>query len=121
LSSLPPVPSNAPAIPLSDDARQTYQDLYDQYEAAIQASNDPAVILPLRNSQMDLRNVLTKDNMCRIESTTALLNALLDQIKTTNDDLVTLKAQIAAIASKISTAADIIAAIDKVLSLSGIA
>ncbi len=109
-----------PTIPLTRELRDAYQDLYDTNEAAIQASNDLAVLEALAPSQTNIRNVLTKDNIYRVEQTTALLKALIDQINDTNDELASLKLKIAAIATRIATAGTIITAIDKVLTLSGV-
>ena len=55
--------------------------------------------------------------MYRLNATTALFDALLQQIQCTNADLAKLKLQIAAIASNIATAGEVLGAIDKVLTL----
>ena len=120
MSSLPPVPSTPPTIPLTEAAHAAYQNLYDQYEMAIEASNDASVVQPLLSSQANIEDVLTKDAMYKLHADTALFEALTIQINGTNAELLVLKNQIAAIASKIATAGTILAAIDKVLSLTGI-
>jgi hypothetical protein len=116
LSTTPPATPGKPSIPLSDEARAAYQDLYDKYEVEIEASNDPAIVQPLLDSQSSIDDILTKDNMYRLHADTALFSALQDQINTTSDELKVLKGKITAISSKISTAGTIISAIDKVLS-----
>ncbi len=106
-----------PTIPLTPEALAAYKALYDQYEAAIQATDDVGVLKGLEASQLDVRNILTKDNMYRLKASTALYEALLTQIGATNKDLAALRKQIADIADHIATAATILAAIDKVLTI----
>jgi hypothetical protein len=116
---LPTPPDNnlptPPAIPLPTDVRAAYQDLYAKYETAIENSTDPGILETLNASQLDVDNILTKDSMYRLHANTALYDALLTQINSTNADLKTLKAQIAAISSGVSTFGDVLSAIDKVL------
>jgi hypothetical protein len=114
-----PAASPSPAIPLADDVRAAYQDLYDKYEASIEATTDPGVLAALNASQAAVDDILTKDAMYRIHADTGLFQALLAQIKSTNDDLKKLKDQIAAVASHVAMAGEIIAAIDKVITLAG--
>jgi hypothetical protein len=61
--------------------------------------------------------VLTKDDLYKIATNTSNLAALQKQINDTNTGLKILQGQIASIASHFAMAADIIAAIDKVLTL----
>ncbi len=119
--NLPAIPSAAPAIPLTPELRAAYEDLYDKYEDAIEATRDPGVHGALLSSQANVDDVLDKDNLYRLEANTALYQALLEQIKDTNDELKTLQAQITAISSGVSTFGDILAGISKVLSLVGVA
>ena len=114
-------PHVAPTIPLTAEIRTAYLNLQDQYQLAIMGTSNVGVLQGLVASKLDVDNILTKDNMYRLNANTALFNALLGQIQSTNEELVNLKAQIAAIASDIATAADILAAIDKVLTLVPIA
>jgi hypothetical protein len=111
--STPPVPD----IPLTPEIRSAYQDLLNKYQTAIDNSSDPGVLEALNSSRTNVDNVLTKDSMYRIQATTALYNALLQQISGTNDELNVLQAQILAISSGISTFSDILSAIEKVLTL----
>jgi hypothetical protein len=117
LSTPPVIPPVPPTIPLIPDIRAAYQDLYNKYETAIEATRDPGVHGSLLSSQTNVENVLTKDAMYRIKANTALYQALLGQIEDTNAELKTLQAQIIAISSGVSTFGDILAAISKVLSL----
>ncbi len=112
--ALPPAPPN-PTIPLTPAARTAYQDLYTKNELAIQATTDPGVLEALNSAQLDVRNILTKDNMYRLHATTALYDALLLQINTTNSSLKDLQKQIQAIIDDFAHAADIVGAIQKVL------
>ena len=113
----PAVPPAAPAIPLTSQVRAAYTDLYDQFETAIENTRDPGVRTTLLASQSNVDNVLTKDDMYRLEANTALYSALLDQINSTNSDLDALQGQILAISSGVSTFGGIVAAISKVLTL----
>jgi hypothetical protein len=106
-----------PTIPLTPEVRAAYQDLYNKYEAAIENTADPVVLGTLNGSQSNVDDVLTKDSMYRLHADTALFQALLKQINATNAELKTLKAQISAIASHIAIAGDILAAINRVLTL----
>lgn len=117
MTTLPPIPPGAPTIPLTPEVRAAYQNLYDLYQAAIEDTADPGVLETLNASQTDVNNILTKDNMYQLQADTALFTALQDQIKSTNDNLQTVKTQIAAVASHIALAGDIIAAITKILTL----
>jgi hypothetical protein len=113
----PAVPSAAPIIPLTPEIRAAYSDLYNQLEAAIENTRDPGVHATLLASQSNVDDVLTKDDLYRIEANSALYSALLGQINDTNSDLDALQGQIRAISSGVSTFGDILAAISKVLAL----
>jgi hypothetical protein len=116
----PPTPTPrtpAPTIPLTPDLRAAYEDLYDKYETAIENTRDPGVSEALQASQLDVEDILTKDDLYQFEADTALYAALLQQITTTNTNLATLKTQIEALTSHVSTFGDILAAITKVLTL----
>ncbi len=120
MSTQPTPPAGTPAslsLPLTPEQRAAYQDLYDSYETAIESTTDVGVLEALEASQLDVENILTKDAMYRLEANTALYEALLGQIQSTNADLAKLQAQIRAISTDVSTFGDILAAITKVLTL----
>jgi hypothetical protein len=81
-----PVPVN-PTIPLAANVREAYQDLYDTLEDAIENTEDPAALAVLNSSQINVDDVLTKDDMYRLHADTALFQALHDQIDNTNTEL----------------------------------
>jgi hypothetical protein len=111
------LPTKGVTLPLTDDLRAAYKALYDQYESLIEATTDPGLLGVLDSSQTDVDNILTKDSMYRLHANTALYQALMQQIKSTNNDLAALKKQIQTVASHVAEAGDAIAAITKVLSL----
>jgi uncharacterized phage infection (PIP) family protein YhgE len=94
-----------------------YQDLYDKIQAELDGTMDVAAIEALNAWQPEVDQVLRKDELCKIASATSNLDALQKQINYTNQGLKTLRDQISSIASHFAMAADIIAAIDKVLTL----
>jgi hypothetical protein len=104
-------------LPLTPAQRAAYEDLYNKYEDAIENNTDPDVLEALNTSQSAVESVLNQDAQDGLKTNTALYGALLTQIKTTNDGLTALKAQILAISSGISTFSDILAAITKVLTM----
>jgi hypothetical protein len=114
--SNPPTPP-ALTLPLSPAVRAAYQALYDKYEAAIETTADVGALEALNASQLDVDDILTKDGEYRLAANTALYNALLKQIQSTNAGLEALQAQIQAIAKGVSTFGEILSAIHKVLSL----
>jgi len=105
------------SLPLTAEQRAAYQDLYNKYEAAIESTADVGLLTSLNASQSDVEAVLDKDAEYGLAANTALYQALLLQINTTNSNLKKLKIQIQAIASGISTFSEILAAIDKLLPL----
>jgi hypothetical protein len=116
-------PANLPAsptIPLADDVRAAYDDLYDKLETEYQANPDPVARQAIEPQKTNVSNILTKDDMCKFAQDTALFQALLTQINATNDGLKTLQAQIAATASHFQTAASIVGAINRVFGLLGV-
>jgi hypothetical protein len=115
--ALPSVPMGAPTIPLTPELRAAYQDLYDKYEAAIESTTDVGALEGMNASQLDVDNILTKDALYRLEANTALYDALLVQINSTNDDLKKLKAQMLAIANGVAIFGDVLGAIEKVLTM----
>jgi len=113
----PPTTPPAPTIPLTPELRSAYQDLLAHYQTAIENSTDPGVLEALNSSRTNVDDVLTQDAMYRLVANTALYDALLQQINSTDDELKALQAQILAISSGISTFGDILGAINKVLTL----
>lgn len=115
-----PPPGSIPApptIPLTPEVRAAYQDLSDKIEAAIESTEDTATLEALNPWQAEVDDILTKDNICRFAANTESFSALLNQINSTNSGLKTLQGQIASISSHFAMAGDILAAIDKVLTL----
>lgn len=104
-------------IPLSTEVRKAYQDLYDAIEAAIEATKDEAALEALNARQADVDDVLTKDDMYRLEANTALFKALSQQIDDTNEGLEILRKQISSVAAGFNAAGQVLAAINKVFSL----
>jgi hypothetical protein len=113
----PVMPPGTPSIPLSTELRQAYQDLYDGMEAVIRSTTDLAVLEALVPMQVQVRNVLTKDNMYKLHANTELYEALQQQIDDTNEGLETLQKQITSIAAGFDEAGQVLAAINKVLTL----
>jgi hypothetical protein len=115
----PPVdnlPAN-PTIPLTPEVSAAYQDLYNKMQAALDSTMDEATIEALNAWQPEVDQVLRKDELYKIATNTSNLGALQKQIGYTNQGLRTLQSQISSIASHFAMAGDIIAAIDKVLTL----
>ena len=117
--SVPPpgLPPGPVEIPLSTELRRAYDDLYDSIEAAIESSKDAAVLEALNARQADVDDVLTKDDMYRLHANTDLFKALCQQIKDTNEGLEELQKQISSIAAGFNEAGQVLAAINKVLTL----
>ena len=113
----PVVPAGSPTIPLSTEARQAYEDLFDSLEDAIENTIDVTLLEAMNPMQTEVGNVLTKDNMYRLHQNTALLQALQKQIADTNEGLKNLQQQISSIAAGFNVAGQVLAAINKVLSL----
>ncbi|ADW67112.1 hypothetical protein [Granulicella tundricola] len=114
----PPIPpAQTVAIPLTPEVRAAYQALYDANEALIENTTDPGFLAALNDVSTNVGNILTKDNLYRIEANNALFQALQQQINSTNASLLALKKQIQAVASHVSEAGTVLSAIDKVVSL----
>jgi hypothetical protein len=114
-----PTPGNlpaAPTIPLADDLRAAYEDLYDKLEKQYQATSDLTVLGAIGPARDNVKNILTKDDMYKFSQDTAIFQALLQQISDTNQNLATLQGQIQATASHFAMAGQILAAVNKVLS-----
>jgi len=112
MSALP-----APTIPLSPEVRAAYQNLYDKIQAAIDSTMDLATVEALNRWQPEVDQILTQDDEYKLNQDTNIFTALQKQIKYVNDGLTELRGQISSIASHFAMAGDIIAAIEKVLSL----
>ena len=104
-------------VPLSSDVRQAYEDLYASIETAIETTRDTAVLEALNPMQGQVDAVLNKDDMYKLEANTKLFNALQQQICDTNQGLKKLQQQISSIAAGFSEAGQVLAAVNKVLTL----
>ena len=110
-------PLPAYTIPLTPDVKAAYQDLYKKVQTAIDSTMDLATIEALNKWWPEIDQVLTKDDEYKLTQDKNIFTALQKQIKFVNDGMKELRDQIAAIASHFAMAADIIAAIDKILTL----
>jgi hypothetical protein len=110
----------APTIPLSDDLRAAYTDLYNKLENEYQSNPDATAREAIGPQRDNVSNILTKDNMYKFDQDTALFEALQKQISSTTDGLKTLQTQIEATASHFKTAADILGAVTKVFGFLGV-
>lgn len=107
----------SPSIPLTPEVRAAYQDLYNKIQAELDSTMDAAAIEALNAWQPEVDQVLRKDELYTLAKDTTAFDALRKQINYTNQGLETLRNQISSIASHFAMAGDIIAAIDKVLTL----
>jgi hypothetical protein len=110
------LPAN-PTIPLTPEVRAAYQDLYNKMQAAIDSTMDLATLQALNAWHPKLEQVLTQDDKYKLSADSAIFESLQSQINYVNQGLKTLRDQISSITSHIAMAGDIIAAIDKVLTL----
>jgi len=110
------LPAN-PSIPLSPELKAAYQNAYNTMQAQIDSTMDPVALQALNAAQPQIQSVLDKDALYHLNQNTAAFSELQKQFDAANKSLKTLKAQIAATASHFSMAAEIIAAINGVLSL----
>lgn len=113
VSNLP----TAPTLPLSAEIRAAYQDLYQKIQAAIDSTMDLAVLQPLNTWWKEVDQVLAKDGLLTLNKNTEAFAAVEKQIDYTNKGLKTLEDQIKSIAGHFAMADDVIAAIEKVLTL----
>ena len=118
MSTLPmsDLPAN-PSIPLTPEARTAYEDLYKKIQKGIDSTMDLAVIQPLNMWWKEVDQVLTEDDLYKKTKDTEVFDRLQKQINHTNEGLATLKDQISAIASHFALAGEIMAAIEKVLTI----
>jgi hypothetical protein len=110
-------PLPAYTIPLTPAAKAAYQDLYNKIQAGLDSTMDLATIEALNQAWPQIDQVLDENDEYAMSLDTNIFASLQKQIKSTNDGLTQLRSQIAAIASHFAMAADILAAIDKVLSV----
>jgi hypothetical protein len=106
-----------PTVPLTPDARAAYEALYATNETAIENTNDVELLKSLNATQLDIGNLLSADDQYRLNQNTAQFEALLKAINGTNAGLKTLQTKIAGIAGGIAKFADVVGAINKVLSV----
>lgn len=117
MSTLPNMPGGAtPALPLSPDARQSYEDMYALAEAAVQNTSDPTILGSLNDSKDAIGAVISADNEARIKQDDASFQALQAQIKIANHALMKLKSDIAGVATKINIFGQVASGIAKVIS-----
>lgn len=118
MSTIPNTPGGAtPSLPLSPDARQSYENLYALAEAAVENTSDPTILGSLNDSKDAIGAVLSADNEARLKQDDASFQALQAQIKIANDSLKTLQSDIAGVASKIKIFGQVAAGISAVLSI----
>ncbi len=110
-------PSDSPQLPLNPETRAAYEDLYEKMQDAIDSTMDAATIEALNPCIDQVDDVLTKDDSYKLAANTTQLANLTKQIRETNRDLEKLRDQISSVASHLALAGNIIAGIDKVLSL----
>ena len=110
-------PLPAFTIPLTPTVRAAYVDLYNKIQDAIDSTMDLATVEALNQWQPQVRLVLDEDDEYTFSKDTNIFASLQKQIKTTNDGIAQLRTQITAIASHFAMAGEIIAAINKILSL----
>jgi septal ring factor EnvC (AmiA/AmiB activator) len=110
-------PLPAYTIPLTTAVKAAYQDLYNKIQAALNSTMDLATIQALNEAWPQIDQVLDENDEYTMTQDTNIFASLQKQIKTANDGLTQLRTQIAAIASHFAMAGDILAAIDKVLSV----
>jgi hypothetical protein len=110
----------APTIPLSDDLRTAYINLYMALENEYQSNPDAIAREAIGPQRDNVSNILTKDNIYGFNKDTALFAALQTQISTSSDGLKTLQTQINSTASHFKTAGDILGAITKVFGFLGV-
>ena len=105
----------SPSIPLSPALKAAYQNLYDTIQTAIDSTMDLTTIQTLNPMRDQVDQVLTQDDEYIHTKDTNIFAALATQIKFVNDGLTTLRGEVSSIASHFALAADVVAAIDKVL------
>lgn len=107
----------APVIPLAPDVRAAYDALNAKLEEAIEATKDVAALQELNASQYQVDDVLSKDGIYRIQTTTKLYHDLLGQINETNRGLKDLQEKIVAVSGGFAHAGEVLALIATVLKI----
>lgn len=110
------VPEN-PEIPLKPEVRQAYEDLYSQYESAIENTADTTLLEKLNASQLAVAAVINADNEAIRDGNTNTFNQVLTNIGIANKGLADLKAQIESVAKDVGMYAGIVSGITAVLGM----
>ena len=110
------VPEN-PEIPLKPEVRQAYEDLYSQYESAIENTTDTTLLEKLNASQLAVAAVINADNEAIRDGNTNTFNQVLTNIGIANKGLADLKAQIESVAKDVGMYAGIVSGITAVLGM----
>jgi len=113
---------NSPTIPADGspteaDVYAAYQTLLDTLNAEAASCTDADTIQLLNESAQAVSDFLTDENEITLQASTAAFTALTPQMKKANDKLTKLKAQIAAIATKIANADKVLCDIAGVLAI----
>ena len=107
--------SPATGNPTEAQVYAAYQALLDTLNAEAEVCTDPEAVQILNDAAQAVSDVLTADNEVVLQASTAAFTSLTPQMKKTNDQLTKLKAQIAAIATRIADANKVLGAIGQVL------
>ena len=107
----------SPSIPLTPEVRAAYQDLYNKMQAALDSTMDEAAIEALNAWQPEVDQVLRKDDFYKLAKTRPSSMRCESRSTTPIRGSRPCASQISSIASHFAMAGDIIAAIDKVLTL----
>jgi len=109
----PPAAGN----PTEAQVYAAYQALLGTLNTEAASCTDANTVQLLNDSAQAVSDALTLDNEVDLQASTAAFTALTPQMKKVNDQLTKLKAQIAAIATKIADANKVLGAIDDVLAI----
>jgi hypothetical protein len=117
-----PIPSDSSATPdagtpTEAEVYAAYQTLLDTLNAETNSCTDPVTVQLLNQSAQAVSDFLTEENEVALQASTAAFTALTPQMKKANDQLTKLKAQIAAIATRIANADKVLGAIADVLQI----
>ena len=106
-----------PEIPLMPDVRTAYEELYAQYETAIENTADAALLEKLNASQLAVAAVINADNQAILNQNTDTFSNVLTQIGIANKGMRQLQADIEKIGKNIGMYAGIVTGITKVLGM----
>jgi len=106
-----------PALPLTAEARASYEDLYDKNETAIRGTTDEALLQSFRVTQLNIGAVLSADNAAQLNADDAVFKDLLAKIGEADDGLTELQKKITAVAGWINKFSEVLTAIEKVRAL----